>query len=464
MAKMYYNAEEALAKLGCTEDELKGLVREGKLREFRDSGKLNYRVEEVDNLAQGGGEPSLEGSGELTLEDSTEIPLAPMEEGGQKPSEGSGAGKVPELGDSDEQPVDLSTGSGTGLLSLEGESGEFRLEDSGGGTDALSLADSGGGSADLSLTDSGGGSGEISLSDSGSGSGDLSLADSGGGTAGLNLEDEGTPPPSPSPDDSGTRSGSGSGADIVSLDEVDKDAVEGMKKDDTVITNIGISVFDDDDLEIAADPMAKTMMTGGDEHLGLDGSGGGSGLLDLTRESDDTSLGAELLEGIDMGDTAETEAPAVAEAPGPATEEGGEEVEEALPEAAEMPAMTPGVPVMVGSVEAASPAFAGLLAVGAIVLMLAGAVNIAMSLGAWPSYLGVLADQFWIVLAGSLVAGGLFALVGWLVGRQATAPRRPKPAGGKKAKQAKPKKAKAKKSRKKGKKGEPEAEDLEQKG
>ena len=84
-----------------------------------------------------------------------------------------------------------------------------------------------------------------------------------------------------------------------------------MKKDDTVITNIGISVFDDDDLEIAADPMAKTLMTGGDEHLGLDGSGGGSGLLDLTRESDDTSLGAELLEGIDMGDTAETLAQSV---------------------------------------------------------------------------------------------------------------------------------------------------------
>ncbi len=91
---------------------------------------------------------------------------------------------------------------------------------------------------------------------------------------------------------------------------MDKDRVEGMKKDDTVITNIGISVFDEEDLEIAADPMAKTMLTSGcEDHLGLDGSAGGSGLLDLTRESDDTSLGAELLEGIDMGDTAETIAP-----------------------------------------------------------------------------------------------------------------------------------------------------------
>jgi hypothetical protein len=35
-----------------------------------------------------------------------------------------------------------------------------------------------------------------------------------------------------------------------------------------------------------------------EEDLGLDAVGSGSGLLDLTRESDDTSLGAELLEEV----------------------------------------------------------------------------------------------------------------------------------------------------------------------
>jgi hypothetical protein len=206
---------------------------------------------------------------------------------------------------------------------------------------------------------------------------------------------------------------------------VDKSAVEGMKKDDTVITNIGISVFDDDDLEIAADPMAKTLMTGGDEHLGLDGSGGGSGLLELTRESDDTSLGAELLEGIDMGDTAET----AVSATGPTTEEAAPaEPAEVLPAAEETfaPAAV-AVPMVVGTVEAASPAFTGLLVAGTLVMGLLAAANIAMAVGVCPAYLLALSDQFWFFLPGCLLAGGAGAGIGWFVGKQASKPRVPKP-------------------------------------
>lgn len=62
----------------------------------------------------------------------------------------------------------------------------------------------------------------------------------------------------------------------------------------------GISVFDAGEIE-PADPMAQTQVTQpqiDDEELALESVGSGSGLLDLTRESDDTSLGAELLEEI----------------------------------------------------------------------------------------------------------------------------------------------------------------------
>ncbi len=57
----------------------------------------------------------------------------------------------------------------------------------------------------------------------------------------------------------------------------------------------GVSVFDTDhggegDKTTVGDPI--------EEDLGLDAVGSGSGLLDLTRESDDTSLGAELLEEV----------------------------------------------------------------------------------------------------------------------------------------------------------------------
>jgi excisionase family DNA binding protein len=63
----------------------------------------------------------------------------------------------------------------------------------------------------------------------------------------------------------------------------------------------GISVFDADEVQ-AADPLAQTVVSSSagsdDDELALESVGSGSGLLDLTRESDDTSLGAELLEEI----------------------------------------------------------------------------------------------------------------------------------------------------------------------
>ncbi len=366
MAKMYYNMEEAAARLGCNEEQLRGLVRTGKLREFRDAGKLNYRVDEVDKLAS---------------------------ESGENAAGASGSGELMLAGDSGEQATVSKSGSGSG----------FGLEEA----DAP---------IDLSGSDSGM---AILKSDSGS-------------SAGLVLSDTDTPA-APTQEPESPKSKTGSGADILRLDEADRD-IGGPRKDDTVITNIGISVFDDEDLEIAADPRAKTMMTGAEEHLGLDGSGGGSGLLDLTRESDDTSLGAELLEGIDMGDTAETVVPSGATA---TQEEPGaeEEVSEA-----ELPAVASGpVMVMAAPVEPVSPVFTGLLAAAAVVLALLGAVYVATAMGAWPAYLGLLAEQFWFTLGGAIVLGGIFALVGYFMGKPAT-PRAPKPVREKKPKADKGKK------------------------
>ncbi len=67
----------------------------------------------------------------------------------------------------------------------------------------------------------------------------------------------------------------------------------------------GISVFDASEIG-DADPLAQTQMTStgsvtDDAELALESVGSGSGLLDLTHESDDTSLGAELLDEIYPG-------------------------------------------------------------------------------------------------------------------------------------------------------------------
>lgn len=64
-----------------------------------------------------------------------------------------------------------------------------------------------------------------------------------------------------------------------------------------------MSAFDTDHGESPAS--ARTQQagaTGVDDELSLDAVGSGSGLLDLTRESDDTSLGAELLEEVYSSD------------------------------------------------------------------------------------------------------------------------------------------------------------------
>src|SRR6185312_11976886 len=56
----------------------------------------------------------------------------------------------------------------------------------------------------------------------------------------------------------------------------------------------GINVFGTE--EGIVDPMAQTAITPGTQEINLESVGSGSGLLDLSRERDDTSLGAVLQE------------------------------------------------------------------------------------------------------------------------------------------------------------------------
>ncbi len=51
MAGMFYSIEEAAQRLGKTEDELKELIDQGMLREFRDGPMLLLKVSEIEALA-----------------------------------------------------------------------------------------------------------------------------------------------------------------------------------------------------------------------------------------------------------------------------------------------------------------------------------------------------------------------------------------------------------------------------
>ena len=60
MAGMFYSLQEAAEKLNKTEDEIKQLVQEGKLREFRDGTNLLFKVDEVEALISDVGEEKFE--------------------------------------------------------------------------------------------------------------------------------------------------------------------------------------------------------------------------------------------------------------------------------------------------------------------------------------------------------------------------------------------------------------------
>ena len=50
MAGMFYSLKEAAQRLGVTEDQVKQLAKENKLREFRDGSNLLFKIEEVNAL------------------------------------------------------------------------------------------------------------------------------------------------------------------------------------------------------------------------------------------------------------------------------------------------------------------------------------------------------------------------------------------------------------------------------
>ncbi|HMN39862.1 MAG TPA: helix-turn-helix domain-containing protein [Phycisphaerales bacterium] len=88
-------------------------------------------------------------------------------------------------------------------------------------------------------------------------------------------------------DDSGSKAGSKGGSGHIELD------------DPASKEKSGISIFDTEGTE-EGDPSAVTRITEtrGADDITLESVGSGSGLLDLTREADDTSLGADLLEDV----------------------------------------------------------------------------------------------------------------------------------------------------------------------
>lgn len=96
--KPFYSMEEVCERLGKSEDEIKAMVRSGDLREFRDAGKVFFRVEDIDRLA--GDAPEEE------TDDLSDISIEPTLEPGGDDSD-------------DEVPTLTESSGGTSIIGLE---------------------------------------------------------------------------------------------------------------------------------------------------------------------------------------------------------------------------------------------------------------------------------------------------------------------------------------------------------
>jgi hypothetical protein len=245
MAGMFYTLQEVIQKLGKTEAEIKTLVREGKLREFRDGTKQLYKIEDVDALVGSAKSDTavLSDSLAISIDEAGDVSLAPEELDALMGSEDN-KGKEPKF-------------------ELD-ETGELMAEETLGGTPK--------GKTNKPKTDD-----EILLSPATEGtqaaSDSISIA---GDTAkqGSALSDEDTRI-------------SGGGDSINVLGESDTDfKITNDTSSETKLMQKKPKALD----EKGGDEGGQRL----DDDVNLDAGGSGSGLLDLSLQADDTSLGAVL--------------------------------------------------------------------------------------------------------------------------------------------------------------------------
>lgn len=199
--------------------------------------------------------------------------------------------------------------------------------------------------------------------------------------------------------------------DAINLAELEEDAeLSAPGKEDTVITSEGISIFDDEDLQLEpSEALGTAVAPSLDDDVALDGVGSGSGLLDLTHESDETSLGADL----DMLDNLDMEGMAGSGLGSGLGDMG--DIDVSMSTTSVQTGMME-APTFVEAVDSSSGFFTGLL-VGACVAMIIGLLAAVTAMVApVASFVAVLQENMTIVVVGlavfSVAAGGMGAFIG----------------------------------------------------
>jgi excisionase family DNA binding protein len=192
----------------------------------------------------------------------------------------------------------------------------------------------------------------------------------------------------------------------------------------------GVKVFGESEVQ-AADPRSQTQISSGvDESVspsGLDAVGSGSGLLDLTRESDNTSLGAELLEEIYPGEQGASgksgigSSSSVFDQTASGSAESG--IGSATPSSAAASdlgvssAVLPTYPSVVESSDPVAGLFGGFALAAVVVMLLAGIVGAAAFEGYTPDWVNMLGSNFLLFVGVLVVITLLMTFVGFFAGR-----------------------------------------------
>lgn len=212
-------------------------------------------------------------------------------------------------------------------------------------------------------------------------------------------------------------------SDTASLSEAEDVQPTGSKEDTVLSSEVeaqgeGVSIFDDEDLDIElADPMAKTHVAPSlQDQISMEGSGGGSGLLDLTRESDDTSIGADVLEQIDMDGELGSGIGS-----GLGTGLGTGIAAEVMGEAEPMGGGELAQPVVVEAIDPMAGLFTGLVAGAAVVALVLGGVVLAVMQNQVPRFLAVMKDNMAAMAGGAVLLVGLAGLAGFFLGKSIAA-------------------------------------------
>jgi excisionase family DNA binding protein len=461
MAGMFYSLREAAEKLNLTEDQLKELAQEGKLREFRDGPNLLFKIEEVEALIPEfeAAEPEAEEEGALELdlsepevEEGTEVELGvsepEVEEGTEVELE------VPEPEAEEPEAVELEAPEPEAEVS-EPEEPEEEISE----LQALSEED------------------VPSLEALEAEMAELEEPEAEEPEAEELIPEvpiaEAPEPEAPKPSESAADSDEillapETGASFMSNDLTDAD---------TALTGLGTSVLGetDQDYAITDDTMAETAIPTGaggttpevpleeiEEDVNLDTFGSGSGLLDLSLQADDTSLGGIL----DEIYTAEDEGKELGEAEGDSAAALIAETDQMVPEeelgvttaAPEMAALAG--PMMEVAPDAQSNTLGMLLFLPLAVVIYTTVVAVSGLRGVMPSILGSIQAFIWYIMGGAAVVAGLVVVAAFMfTGERGTAAPKEKKAKKVKIKKEKkpkePKKPKEKKVKepKKAKKG-----------